>query len=82
MSLKTIIEGYSNLISATDEVKKVARQRKNICDACPLSEFGKSRFCKISKGGCGCYLPAKRAALSEECPQQKWLAHEPVHKEV
>ncbi len=76
MSLKTIAEGFANLAFGGEKVKKVAKRRKNICDACPKSEFGKSRYCKLSNGGCGCYLPALRAAMSDACRDGKWLPEE------
>lgn len=74
MSLKTIAEGFGNLIAGNE--KEIAHFRKKICDACPVSEFGKSKFCKLRNGGCGCYLPAKRSVPSEACPIGKWKAIE------
>lgn len=72
MSIKTIIEGFANLGFPKHEVEQVAAHRKKMCDICPISEYGKSRFCKLSNGGCGCYLPAKRRAMDESCPKNKW----------
>lgn len=72
MSLKSIAEGFTNLLFTKELVEDVAKQRKAICDACPVSEFGKSKYCKLRNGGCGCYLPAKRRAMDDECPKGKW----------
>jgi hypothetical protein len=72
MNLKSIAEGFTNLLFTKELVEDVAKQRKGICDACPVSEFGKSKYCKLRNGGCGCYLPAKHRAMDEECPKNKW----------
>lgn len=80
MSLKQIAEGWGNLLSENERINKIADMRKRICDACPVSEMGKSRWCKKTNGGCGCFLPAKRASMSSECPKKKWLA-EPENNE-
>lgn len=73
MSIKGIISGYSNLMFKKEEVEVIAKERRRLCNLCGKSEFGESRFCKKSNGGCGCYLPAKTRALDEYCPDKKWL---------
>lgn len=66
----SIIKGFTNLL--IDENKEQAKIRKSICVECEVSEYGKSRFCKVSKGGCGCLISAKVRDPEEECPKKKW----------
>lgn len=72
----SIIKGFANLIFR--EEKELAKERKSICKNCPVSEFGKSRFCKLRNGGCGCLISAKVSDPEEECPKKKWLKMERI----
>lgn len=74
MSIKSIAEGFTHLLFTNADIERIANARAYICNGCHVSEYGKSRYCKLTNGGCGCYLPAKRRAMSEECPQLKWKA--------
>lgn len=67
-----IISGFQGILKKNEAIEKVAASRKEICDNCYVCEYGKSRFCKSTLGGCGCYLPAKRRSLEDECPLEKW----------
>lgn len=67
-----IISGVKGLIKKSEKIEKVAALRKQICDGCFVCEYGKSRFCKSSNSGCGCYLPALRRSLEDECILGKW----------
>lgn len=69
-----IISGFKGLVSKNENIEKVAASRKEICDACFVCEYGKSRFCKASNGGCSCYLPALRRSLEDKCILGKWDA--------
>lgn len=53
--------------------------RRAICEGDPSSEdFNKRLPCKQHQGGrcqaCGCWILAKAAAASEDCPLKKWPA--------
>lgn len=67
-----IISGFKGLVSKNEKIEKVAASRKEICDSCFVCEYGKSRFCKLKFGGCGCLLSMKRRSLEDECPLNKW----------
>ena len=66
----SIIKGFANL--ALDREKELAKKRRAICKGCPISEYGNSRFCKVTKGGCGCLISAKTRDAEEYCPVGKW----------
>lgn len=70
----SVIGGFAALL--LDRNNEVAKQRRAICKGCPVSEYGTSRWCKVSKGGCGCLLSAKTRDKDEECPIGKWGAEE------
>jgi hypothetical protein len=72
-----IKSGFKNLVKKSEDIEKVAAARKAICDGCFVCEYGASRFCKLKHGGCGCYLPAKRRSLEDECPIGKWGSIKP-----
>lgn len=66
----SIIAGFTALI--LDRNSEVAKERKAICKGCPTSEYGNSRWCKVSKNGCGCLISAKVRDKEESCPLGKW----------
>lgn len=75
MKLKTIISGFTNLVFKKESIEIIAKERKAICDKCIISNYGKSRLCKKTLGGCGCVLSAKRRVVDDEleyCPISKW----------
>lgn len=63
--LKSIYDGWSNLIWKSPEVERIAKERALICAHCDLN---KHELCKE----CGCYLPAKIRSIKEKCPIAKW----------
>jgi len=65
-----IIKGFTALL--LDRNSDVAKKRRAICNGCPTSEYGNSRWCKISKNGCGCLISAKTRDPEESCPLSKW----------
>lgn len=46
-----------------------AHLRMEVCKRCPVFNAG---WCDRSKGGCGCYMPAKVQIDSAICPQKRW----------
>jgi hypothetical protein len=66
----SIAGGFTKL--ALNKNKELANKRKIICDKCPVSNYGASKFCKSSLGGCGCLLSPKRRDEEETCPLGKW----------
>lgn len=54
---------------ANDQHDK-ARLRMEVCKRCPL--LTEAQFCDRSKGGCGCYMPAKVQVGVAKCPQGRW----------
>ena len=66
----SIIKGFTALL--LDKNSEVAKQRKAVCKGCFVSEYGKSKWCKVKHGGCGCLIAAKVRDQDEECPIGKW----------
>lgn len=66
----SILKGFTNLIA--DREKELAKERQLVCKSCVVSEYGKSRFCKLRNGGCGCLISAKVRDPEENCPKNKW----------
>lgn len=67
-----IISGVKNAVKKNEKIEKVAAIRKQTCNGCFVSEYGKSKFCKLKHGGCGCLLSLKTRSLEDECPIGKW----------
>ena len=63
--LKSIYDGWRNIIWENPEVELIAKQRAKICSECARSKMD---ICKE----CGCYIPAKIRSMSERCPINKW----------
>jgi len=61
--LRSILEGWSNLIWSNPMVKEVAMLRAEVCAGCSCNE---KNWCMV----CGCWIPAKARSLSEVC--EKW----------
>lgn len=59
----------SDAVAANDMHDK-ARLRMEVCKRCPL--LTSAQFCDRSKGGCGCYMPAKVQVGVAKCPQGRW----------
>jgi len=78
-----ILEGIKNNIFKSEHIEEVARERKLICDGCPLLDNVGST-CLVPGtgpccGSCGCSMKLKLRALSADCPEGKWdaiLSHE------
>lgn len=66
----SIVKGFTNLVLGKQ--KGLNKRRKILCDACPISNYGQSKLCKKSLGGCGCLLSAKRSDPDEKCPKNYW----------
>lgn len=80
-SRKQIFEGIKNSIFTKDTVEKIAEERLAICTGCEhIDHHGDRCYVKGTTpccGVCGCHLPWKVRALSEECPHPdgaKWEA--------
>ncbi len=70
INVKHIIEGVINTIQAKEEVEKIAKYRREICDKCEYKSTTIHSHCKI----CGCNLTLKTHSLHAACPINKWLA--------
>jgi hypothetical protein len=68
----SIIGGFTSLLLGRNDA--IAKKRRAICNGCPTSEYGNSRWCKVSKNGCGCLISAKVRDKEEACPLEKWRA--------
>lgn len=49
--------------------ESVIAERKAVCEACPIYDFG---ICREERGGCGCVLDAKISLAKERCPKDHW----------
>lgn len=77
MSLKNAPEGFGNwfkkLVNLSDaEIENLSSERTGVCNSCPISDYGESKRCLASKGGCNCFIEAKTRAVDEACPIGKW----------
>ena len=82
MSVKDIINGWKNYLVDDPVIDQVAKERAEICAACPSAKSGK--FTAILKdyklheiegkycGECLCPLSAKVRSENEKCPLGKW----------
>lgn len=64
-SLKSIIDGWKNLVWSSPEMEDLAKARANICSLC---EENKSGICMK----CNCVLSAKVRSITETCPKSLW----------
>jgi len=76
MSLKHIVQGYSNAAldqagALNEQKKKIANDRLEICKTCDILDVD-SMVCDKDKGGCGCKMEKKVYAMSASCPKGKW----------
>lgn len=51
--------------------------RETACASCLILN---GDWCDDTNGGCGCYMPAKRALRAMSCPQGKWFRHTDRYK--
>lgn len=83
-----ILEGVKNSIITREDVEVIAKERKAICDACPLKDVNRigAEICSphvadahaitgVLTKGCGCSLHMKQRSLASSCPLEKWGAH-------
>lgn len=76
-----ILEGIKNSIFKSEDVEKIAAQRRAICEQCPLIDH-EGFNCELPGthpccGECGCSLHLKTRSLSSECPHpegSRWKA--------
>jgi hypothetical protein len=73
-----IIEGIANKLFKKEHVEALAKERMDVCNSCPkLDVLGENCYVIGTHpccGVCGCSLTLKLRALSDECPEKKWLA--------
>lgn len=71
-----ILDGLKNYVYQTDHVEKVAKQRMEICNECPLIDLkGSKCFAPGTQpccGSCGCSLKLKTRSIDDACPEGKW----------
>jgi hypothetical protein len=63
-----IYDGWKNYLNPTEEISDIKKERLDICQKCPIRT---GFICDPTKGGCGCFLPAK-ASSKGGCPSGKW----------
>ena len=72
------MEGITNKVFKKEHVEVLAKERMSICNSCPKLDLeGNNCYVKGTQpccGVCGCKLSLKIRALSDECPEKKWLA--------
>ena len=61
--LKSILQGWSNIIWSSEKVRRIAHGRIEICVECDQNN---KNFCI----DCGCWIPAMARSLEEHC--KKW----------
>lgn len=69
MSLKTILNGFSNLALVELKIIKKSKQAQDRLIVCASCEF---KTTMNTCAECGCYLPAKSLVKEEHCPKNKW----------
>lgn len=82
LNLKNILTGAYNSIFIKEEIETVAKEREKICDECEWnSETITKKLPKtilkrpdVHCTMCGCNIHLKTRVLSENCPNNKWLA--------
>lgn len=80
--VKEIVSAWASKIKPTEDQKKLATLRAEICSKCPdVGEAVKgsngTRFCK----NCGCLLEAKVYSYKEgACPKGKWNEVDSAYK--
>ena len=63
---KSIINGYTNLVSPNPEVELLAAKRLEVCNTCKFNKtFGIANIHYCSK--CFCVIQAKVRSLEENC---------------
>lgn len=72
-----IFEGWSNLLVTNPEVELIAKQRLEICLACPfkvklIAIAGTQLYACSKCTGVPCPIDAKVRSLNEVCPKGKW----------
>lgn len=72
-----IIQGLYNRVFSSKEIKRMAEERRSICNECPYS----SKNTNVRPYGtlpyehctaCGCMLDLKTYSKDSECPKGKW----------
>lgn len=73
-NIKTITQSWFDSYFGTDEQKKLAAERLEICNQCPSKkEIIKSQNWSIVCGECGCPINKKIFSKKiKECPLDKW----------
>lgn len=72
---KEIKEGYQNLAFRNEEIEKLAKERRSICNSCEYNSENKGGLFNESIPHCtlcGCILSAKVRSRDSECPKGKW----------
>lgn len=83
LPLKEIAKGWVNFVIQPDDLKALAAERLEICDACPhkkqLNSVGQAIITTINSQAstylcdiCGCPLAAKSINSGSPCPLGKW----------
>jgi hypothetical protein len=65
--LRTILDGWRNVVLKDPEIEQLAQARGEICMQCPHRKL-------IVCGKCGCPLKAKLRAPDSTCPDNRWRA--------
>ena len=73
MNLKEILEGYTNWVFPTPQIKNLSSQRLKVCFDCKLrSDYQEkiklTSYCKL----CNCILEVKSKCKSCKCPGNYW----------
>lgn len=72
MNWKAVLRGAYNYAVVNEEIEKIAKERRAICDKCSYNSGGLVPLCNK----CGCVLAWKTRNLAESCPYKppKWQA--------
>jgi len=60
--LKSILDGWKNIVWPDPVVKKIAEERATVCADC-TGDHNRMNWCNQ----CGCFIPAKARSLAEVC---------------
>ena len=86
MSVKQIIEGWTNTFLKEDWIEKVSEKRLEICAKCPKqSDNAKIEGYKTIRRDlhctkCGCPLISKTRCTTCKCPLDKWFPEDESKK--
>ena len=79
MDFLEILQSWYRSVKSTEEQKKIAEQRLQVCDQCPAISRNPILRCRV----CGCPLKAKVFSPKQDaCPQHRWPKPEEQEQKI